>query len=80
MLHRIDQRQLKEKADSQNVFPISQQMQHKHQFKFNDSESNQSFEKIEDIKIEDGNKYVNDMMKKICLLKEKMDQETISEN
>lgn len=73
-------RQLKEKADTQNAFPISQQLQHMHQFKFNDSESNQSFEKIEDIKIGDDNKYVKVMMQKICVLKEKMKLETNSAN
>ena len=45
-------------------------------FKFNVSESNQSLEKIEDIKIGDGNKYVKVIMKKICVLKEKMNHKT----
>ena len=51
-------------------------MQQMHQFKLNDSESNQTFEKFEYIRVGDGNKYVKVMMKEICVLKEKINQES----
>ena len=61
-------RQLKEKTDNQQSQVI-------HQNQVNDSETNINYEKIEDIKINENNKYVKVMMNKICVMKEKINQE-----
>ena len=66
-------RQLKEKTDNQQSQVI-------HQNQVNDSETNINYEKIEDIKINENNKYVKVMMNKICVMKEKINQEKATEN
>ncbi|KAK8892907.1 Serine/threonine-protein kinase stk11 [Tritrichomonas musculus] len=66
-------RQLKEKTDNQQSQVI-------HQNQVNDSETNINYEKIEDIKIKENNKYVKVMMNKICVMKEKINQEKATEN